>query len=131
MSGAAVSNLNEVRSPSNELQHHCIRAVGSASAITKVTGPGVSVARLDTGDYQLTWSQDPGNLLGVGAYLSATTPGNLAGHTVIPGAFVPATGSTNATLLVNVFDAADASHDLAALEWVTVIAEFSFTNLDL
>jgi len=128
---SAVSNLNAVRSPSNELQLHCIRAVGGSSAVTKVTGPGVTVSRLDTGDYKLIWSQDPGNCLGIGATLQATTPGNLAGHTVICGAFVPKSGSTNAYVLVNVYNASDASHDLAALEWFTVDAKFSFTNLDL
>ena len=129
----ATSNLNPVRSPSSELQFHEVIAVGGASAITKVagTGPGIAVTRLDTGDYQLEWSQDPGpNLRGVTASLQATTPGNLAGHTVICGAYVAETGGVLATMLVNVYDAADASHDLGALEWFTVQFSTAYTNVD-
>lgn len=122
-----ISNTNPVRSPSNELQHQCIRAVGGAAAVTKVTGPGVDVTRTGTGAYLLTWTEDPGNFLGAGAFLQATTPANLAGHTVICGPYVPATK----TMTVNVYNAADAVHDLAALEWFTVLADTSYTNLDL
>ena len=130
---SATSNLNPVRSTSAELHVHEVIAVGGSSAITKVngTGPGIAVTRLDTGDYKLTWSQDPGpNLRGVVASLQATTPGDIAGHTVICGAFVAESGSTSATMLVNVYDAADASHDLAALEWFTVQFTAAYTNVD-
>lgn len=121
------SNLNTVRSPSNEVQHHVIRAVGGSSAITKVTGPGVAVTRTGTGTYLLTFSQDPGNLLGAVAGLQAATPANVAGHTVILDEYDPATK----TMPFVVYNASDAAHDLAASEWVTLMLAFSFTNLDL
>ena len=124
-------NLNTARSTSTELQIHNILAVGGSSAVTKVAGNGVAVTPIDSGDYKLVWSQDPGKLVGVICGLQATTMGALAGHTIIPGAFVPQSGSTKASMLVNVFNASDASHDLAALEWFTVTAMFSYSNLDI
>lgn len=124
---SAVSNLNDVQSPSTSVHHHVIRAVGGTTAITKVTGPGVAVTRTGTGTYLLTWSQAPGNILGVVASLQATTPTNLVGHSVVCGAY----DATAKTMVVRVGNAADAAHDLAANEWFTVAADFSFSNLDL
>jgi hypothetical protein len=122
-----VASINAVRSPSAELQHHCIRAVGGSSAVTKVTGPGVAVTRAGAGDYLLTWSQDPGNFLGATASLQATTLADLAGHTIILGAY----DATAKTMKVLVSGATEVAHDLAALEWFTVHADFSFSNLDI
>lgn len=100
---------------------HIIRAVGAASDIVKVYGPGVAVTRTDTGDYLLTWSENPGTFIGVTYGLQATTLSDLAGHTVVFGAY-----STSAfTLAFTVTDASDAAHDLAALEWITVRVTFA------
>jgi len=114
-----------VKANAPELIEHVCLAVGGASAITKVSGEGIAVSRTDTGDYLLTWSDAPGNFKGATASLQATTIGDLAGHTVVFGAFTA--GGT--TLAFGVYNAADASHDLAALEWVTVRVAFSHTGL--
>lgn len=121
------SNANAMRSTSALATTHIIKAVGGSAAVTKVTGPGVTVTRTGTGAYLLTWAASPGNELGTVASLQATTVTALAGHTVICGPYVAATK----TMAVKVTNAADAAHDLAALEWFTVRAAFSYTSLDL
>jgi hypothetical protein len=102
-----------------------ITAEGGSSAITKVHGPGVAVARLDTGDYKLTWDESPGVFRGATVSLSANDPTALAGHTVVNGEF-----ESDLTMLVNVTNASDAAHDLAADEYFTLRAEFSTTDVD-
>jgi ABC-type spermidine/putrescine transport system permease subunit II len=121
------SNANVVRSQTAKATDHIIKAVGGSSAVTKVTGPGVTITRTGTGAYLLTWAADPGNSLGAIASLQATTASALAGHVVICGPFVVATR----TMAVTVTNASDAAHDLAALEWFNVRAAFSFTSLDV
>lgn len=116
-----------MRSQSALVTDHIIKAVGGTAAVTKVTGPDVTVTRTGTGAYLLTWAADPGNSLGAVASLQATTVADLAGHTVICGPYVPAT----MTMVVKVTNAADAAHDLAALEWFNVRAAFSFSSLDV
>ena len=105
---------------------HLVRAVGGASAITKTNGKGVAVTRTGTGAYLLTWSESPGNLLGATSGLAATTSANLAGHTVTFGAY----DQSAKTLAFIVRNAADAAHDLAALEWVTLRVAFSHSSLN-
>lgn len=121
------SNANVMRSQSALVTDHVIRAVGGTTAVTKVTGPGVAVTRTGAGAYLLTWQAKPGNLLAAVASLQATTPGDIAGHTVVCGPYVAATK----TMTVNVYNAADTAHDLAALEWFNVRAAFSFSSLDV
>lgn len=106
------------------LKAHVVRMVGGSSAVTKVYGPGVAVTRTDTGDYTLTWSENPGTFIGATYGLSATTISDLAGHTVVFGAY----GSSDYTLDLTLANASDAAHDLAALEWITVVAWFSETG---
>jgi len=105
---------------------HVTKAVGGASSITKEVGLGVAVTRTGTGAYLLTWSESQGYHLGSIAGLSAVTPASLAGHTVVFGEY----NATARTLAVHVRNAADAAHDLAANEWLTVRATFSHENLN-
>ena len=100
--------------------------VGGSSAVTQVTGKGVALTRTGTGAYLLTWSDSPGNLVGFSAGLQATTLAGPSGHTVIFGAW--AAGGT--TLAFQVFNAAEALHDLAALEWVCLDLTFSSSTLN-
>lgn len=103
---------------------HDIRAVGGSSAVTKVTGQGVAVSRTGTGAYLLTWAENPGSHLGNFYGLSATTPGDIAGHTVIFGAY----DSSAYTLAFVLYNASFAAHDLAALEWVDLDIRFKGTS---
>lgn len=114
----------KVKSNEPEAKLHKVRAVGGSSAVTKVKGKGIAVTRTGSGAYLLTWSDDPGNLVDIGATLQATTPGDLAGHTVIFGAYTAGTP----TLAFVVYNASDAAHDLAALEWINITATFQSTG---
>lgn len=114
------------RSTAIDKIEHLVRAVGGTTAITKTNGLGVAVTRTGTGAYLLTWSDAPGNFLGATAGLQATTVANLAGHSVIFGAY----SATAKTLAFTVRNAADAAHDLAALEWVTLSVSFSQSSLN-
>jgi hypothetical protein len=108
------------RSTQPESVEHLVRGVGGTTAITKVTGAGAALTRTGTGAYRITWAETPGTFLGAVASLQATTVGDLAGHTVT---FAPY-DATNRRLDFTVANASDAAHDLAALEWVTVVAKF-------
>lgn len=112
------------KSSQAEMVFHVITAEGGSSAITKVHGPGVTVTRLDTGDYKLTWDDDPGTFRGAVATLSANDPTALIAHDVTLGEF-----ESDYTMLVNVNNAT-AAHDLAADEYFTVFAAFSTTEAD-
>jgi len=108
------------------LKAHVVNAVGGSTAVTKVNGPGVAVTRTGTGLYLLTWSDLPGNFLGLTWGLNATTPANIAGHTIAAGLY----SATAGTLAISVYNAADALHDLAALEWMTLVCYFSATSVN-
>lgn len=116
-----MQDASELRATNPDQWDHIIRSVGGASAITKVYGPGVAVTRTGAGAYLLTWSENPGTFVAATYGFSATTPGDLAGHTVIYGAY----NATAFTLAFVVYNASFAAHDLAALEWVTNRVTFS------
>lgn len=118
--------LFEARTNIAESDDYLVRAVGGTTAVTKVEGKDVTISYVSTGRYRLTWAACPGVLMGATYGLQATTPGNIAGHTVIFGAFTA--GGT--TLDFYVYNASDALHDLAALEWVTVKVVFAQTTLN-
>ncbi len=100
---------------------HLIRFVGGSAAVTKVYGPGVTVAYTNTGIVTFTWAENPGTFLGANATFQATTPGDVAGHTAVFGAF----NTTAFTLVVRIYNASDALHDLAALEWLACRVTFA------
>lgn len=108
------------RSTQPESVEHIAKGVGGSTAITQLFGAGVALTRTGTGAYELTWAENQGTFLGATASLQATTIGDLAGHTVIFGAY----NSTTRKLPFIVYNASFAAHDLAALEWVTVVARF-------
>lgn len=123
----ALSKSNCLRTTSALVTEHVVRAVGGAAAVTKVTGPGVTVTRTGTGAYSVTFSENVGVVLTAVASLQATTPGDLAGHTVV---FAPYNTTTKVLAFV-VYNAADAAHDLAALEWVSLNIKTSASSLDV
>lgn len=109
------------RSTNPEQVDHVIRSVGGVTAITKVYGPGVAVTRTGAGAYLLTWAENPGTFIGASHGLAATTPDDIKGHTVVFGAY----STTAFTLAFNLYNASDAAHDLAALEWITCRVTFA------
>ena len=111
----------EVRSNISESRKFFVRGVGGSSTVTQVSGKGVVLTRTGSGAYLLTFSDSPGYLMGATAGFQATTLANVAGHTVVFGAWTA--GGT--TLAFSVYNASDSVHDLAALEWMTLDLTFS------
>ncbi len=122
-----LSKSNAMRSTSALVTTHVIRAVGGSAAVTKVTGPAVAVTRTGSGAYLLTFDENVGTVLTAIASLQATTPGDVAGHTVVFGAY----NSTAKTLAFIVYNASDAAHDLAALEWVSLSVQTTGSSVDI
>ncbi len=99
-----------------------VRFVGGAAAVTKVKGRNVTVTYISTGIVELTWSENPGVFLGLAGMpaFQATTAADVKGHTCVPGVY----NATTKKLRLNITNAADALHDLAALEWLNLVALF-------
>ena len=121
-----LSKSNPVRSLSKLATNHFVRAVGGSTAITKTHGPGLTVTRTGTGAYAVTFAENIGVVLAAVASLMATTRADVAGHTVV---FAPY-NTTTKVLAFTVYNAADAAHDLAALEWVSLNIQTSAQGLD-
>lgn len=103
---------------------HVITCVGGSSAISKSSGgAGMTVSRSGTGAYALAWDDVPGTFIGAIATLSAATPGDLAGHTVIADTYA------SSSLPFIVYNASDSAHDLAANEYVTIVAFFKTVSV--
>lgn len=102
-----------------------IRFVGTGAANpTKVYGKGVAITRTGAGAYSVVFSENPGNYVGFVPGLDATTPADLAGHTVI-GKWTAAT----LTFSLVLYNASFAAHDLAALEWINLELKFKRTSV--
>lgn len=105
-----------------ELFRSVVKFVGGSAAVTKVYGVGVTVTYIGTGLVDLTWSEAQGEaigLLGAPAF-TATTAAAVKGHTVVAGVY----NATTRTVRLNITNASEALHDLAALEWLTL--EYGF-----
>ena len=105
-----------------ELREHVVRFVGGSAAVTKVRGRGITVTYITTGIVDITWSENPGVFIGLSGMpmFQATTAADVKGHTCVPGAY----NSSTKTLRLNITNASDALHDLAALEWLNLVALF-------
>lgn len=104
------------------LYRSIVKFVGGSAAVTKVYGVGLVTTYIGTGLVDVTWSEAQGEcigLLGAPAF-TATTSADVKGHTVVAGVY----NATTRTIRLNITNASDALHDLAALEWLTL--EFGF-----
>jgi hypothetical protein len=109
-----------------EVRRHLVRLLGTgASTPTKEVGVGITVTRPGVGRYLLTWGENPGVFVGVLVGLQAATPGDLAGHTVIADTW----DASAKALELDLFDGANAAHDLAANEYIHVEVLFKATNV--
>jgi hypothetical protein len=95
-------------------------AVGGATAVTAENESGVTISYVTTGNYLLTWANNPGKFINWVGGLHAATPANIAGHTLICDTY----NTTAFTLPVWVYNASDAAHDLAALEYLNLQVTF-------
>lgn len=107
-----------------------VKFVGGTTAVTKVTGTGegVTVTYISTGIVDLTFSANavPGSFLGLAGMpmFQATTAADVKGHTCVPGVY----NATTRKLRLNITNAAETLHDLAALEWLSLVCVFKAGN---
>jgi len=85
---------------------------------TKDTGDGWTVAYSATGIYTVTFTNTYASFVGCVASLTAATPGDLAGHTVIQDTF-----ASNG-IPFHVYNAADAAHAIVDDEYLQFVAVF-------
>lgn len=100
-----------------------VRLLGTgAAAPTKQLGQGITVTRTGVGVYRLTFAENLGTWRGpIGAPgLEATTMSAMADHSVVFGAYTPATRTVDLTF----YNAAGAARDLAALEFLNFTLRF-------
>lgn len=108
-----------------DVRRHAVYLTGAGtSAPTVRSGPSVTVTRTGTGAYTITWSEYPGVFLGWRADLGASTPADVAGHTVVRDDYDTATKSLPFVL----YNASDAAHDLAASEYLDIEVTFKMTG---
>jgi hypothetical protein len=108
-----------------KVRHYLVRLEGAgAAAPDKEVGAGITATRVAEGHYRLTWADAPGEFLGVTPGWQASTPANLAGHTVV----VDDHEVTDKRLSVWVYDAADAADDLEATEKLFLDLRFKQTS---
>lgn len=102
-----------------------VKFVGGTTAVTKVTGTGegVTVTYIGVGLVDITWSANavPGTFLGLlGTSFQATTEAGVKGYTCVPGVY----NVTTRTLRLNITGATEVLTNLAALQWLTLVAAF-------
>jgi hypothetical protein len=116
----------EVMASQPGVREHVISLTGTGAADpTKNYGQGVAVTRTGAGAYLITWAENPGRFVGWTFSMGATTPGDVAGHTAIRGAY----NSSAFTLAFVLYSSSFAAHDLAALEEFDIICRFKTTSV--
>jgi hypothetical protein len=115
-------DANPVRATATDLVLCPVRFVGGASAVTEVYGEGVTVTYIGAGLVDLTFSDAQGLYRGLAGMPSfeATTAADVKGHTCVPGVY----NTTTRTLRLNITNASETLHDLAALEWLSLTLVF-------
>jgi len=99
-----------------------VRLLGTgAAAPTKVLGQGITVTRTGVGVYRLTFAENLGDFRGAdGVGMDATTPGSLAGCSVVFTAY----NATTRVLDLNLYTIAGAARELAATEFLNFALRF-------
>lgn len=120
-----MSELYEPLASEPDMRFDVVRFVGGNAAVTKVYGRNVTVTYISTGVVDVTWTANagrPGIFLGLAGapMFQATTAADVKGHTCVPGEY----NATTRTLRLNITNASETLHDLAASEWITLVAMF-------
>jgi len=107
------------------LKGHVVRFVGGTAAVTKDLGKAITVTYISTGLVDLTWSanvEPPGTFAGLAGKPSfqATVPSGIKNFDCAPGVF----NTTTRTLRLAIWNASGNLTDLAALQWITLVALF-------
>lgn len=114
-----------IRSTKAESKVHPIRLVGTgAAAPTVEVGEGIVVTRTGVGVYRITWTDNPCVFLAAPLSLGAATPAAIVGYTLVRNVYIPATTSLDLVLT----NTADAAVDLAAAQYIDVVAVFKETS---
>jgi len=116
-----------LRSTLYETVYHDLLVVGTGATVPTVVadaGRGVTLTDQGTGITRISINEVPGTFVGALASLQATTMTDGLGHTIIFGAFVAKSGSTDAYIDFTHCTEAGAAEDLAALEWVAITLKF-------
>ena len=107
------------------LKGHVVRFVGGTAAVTKELGKGITVTYVSTGLVDLTWSanfEPPGTFVGLAGKpaFQATTPSGIKNFDCAPGVY----NTSTRTLRLAIWNASGTLTDLAALQWITLVALF-------
>lgn len=121
-----MSRFQPLSSHTDTTYHH-IRLLGTgAAAPTKEVGQGVTITRTAEGVYKITWTDNPGQFLGIVGYIFGdTTPADVKGHTLTRDTFTAATESASAYIEISVWDSTFAADDIDATEYIDVTFAFA------
>lgn len=98
-----------------------------ASNPTKVCGRGCVVTWVSTGLYTITYTDNPGNLIGVGYGFQATTMSALKGYSITFGAM----SASGKVIQFSVTNSAQALADLAALQTASLLLTFKQADIKI
>lgn len=121
-----MGNLSPVRGDVVEGNRRVIRLVGAgAAAMTVKQGVGFAMSRIGAGDHKITWSEKPGNYVGVlGWSLQSATMVDLKNFSVI---FKDPDASNNVEFTI--FNAAGTAVDLSTAQTLTLEVGFKYSSL--
>lgn len=114
----------EVLSNVPEIRQHIIRVVGGTNAVSKSAGgAGITLAYVSAGRFTLTWplTFDPGSFIGAVCTFSADTPADVKNYVAVVEPYA------SRVLEVFMYESGTLTN-LAALEYITVVAYFSETK---
>jgi hypothetical protein len=98
-----------------------------ASAPTKRFGDGITVTRTAEGVLKFSFASHPGYFKGFRpGVLRADTPGDVKGHTITAGAYVPPAAGVAGYVELSLWDSTFAADDLDATEYLE--GEFVFSE---
>lgn len=116
------ANAYPLRSTTPEARRHVVRIQGAGTSDpVNEHARSVTVTRTGAGAYRATWNENPGGFVGVSYGLTATTPADLAGHTVVTAPW----DATNRRLDFVLYNATFAAHDLEATEYIALDVTFN------
>ena len=106
----------------NSRTYH-IRMLGADASLTSQEANGVTLSRLDEGEYRITWADNPFQFIGVLSQLIATTPDDLLDTMVVFGDY----DASAKTLDFTVY-ASGVAADLVATERIYIQVIFAETG---
>jgi hypothetical protein len=108
-------------------RHYRIRLLGTGAADPTVeVGQKVTVARTAAGVYKITFTDNPGNFIGMGAPMfGAATPADVKGQTCTRGTYTAPTATASGFISVSVWSSTFSADDLQATEYLDLDIVFT------